>query len=194
MYGTSLHGEVFTANGLKWPPVLSAELAAATEHLPQRPKELVFLLEDIAKSLKKQNEAIWDVNYSVNFLLSEFGKDSGICPCLVSTAKPWWRKLRRDMCGREALGLQGLGPAEFDTFGASYPNPLLLDFAGNAFNAFVLVALVTRIVAGIDWTTSLEPTVKGDSALDDIESSESELQGSSDDEASDEADDSGEDW
>eukprot|EP00972_Heterocapsa_arctica_P049757 7320760-Heterocapsa_arctica.AAC.1 len=102
------HLQAYEGQNWKWPPDLDSEpeLAKALEHMPRRQIECAWYYTKLAQANNIDAEHIVDLNMSIDF--SSAMPRPNVCACLVSTAKPYAVKRQRDLCGYEALNLQGL--------------------------------------------------------------------------------------
>ena len=73
-----------------------------------------------------------------------------MCPRLVSSSHIWLRKHGRSMAPAEALALQGFSHEIQQECDPPLTSVQLMDLAGNAFNAAVLIPIVTACVACLD--------------------------------------------
>ena len=147
------HLEFYSQAKVAWPPALPEAFVAKASCLPRRMQEILFLEERLfgpAESLKTLR--CRDLNMTMGW-----GKwrESGV-PCVVSSAALWLRGPRlggtidRLLCGKELLQLQG-----FDAHRQESPHVFAhkdkVDLAGNAFCAPILLAVVSAVVACVDW-------------------------------------------
>jgi site-specific DNA-cytosine methylase len=144
------HMDAFIALGMDYPPDMG-DFTPTVSHLPRRQAELAFLYKLWNKDEPK--ETVHDLNMSPAF---GAGTKTDECATLVSTSRPWLRKLERDMSGDEALVLQGFDycrqysvNSDFDSM--SFSHSQKLDLAGNAFNAYVFGPLLFSAISHIDF-------------------------------------------
>ena len=144
-----VHLEEYQHAKLTWPPVYKddEQLALATEHLPERQRECAWYHVKVAESQTVATEHIIDLNLNLEW--SAACNTNTECPYIVSTSKLFAVGRRRELCGNEALALQGLWHSELKT--DQFSNLQIIDLAGNAFNGFVLQALFVGIVSVFPW-------------------------------------------
>ena len=154
------HYTAFRNRGWHWPPDYTTDpaLHRRLEHLPERQCQLGWFLWNWTRLPDVMHEQpaikVWDVNPTMGFIEKQMASTAA-CPTLVSTAQLMVIGSPcgiRDVCGVEALHLQGLPPClvKQAALDAVVHNNAVLDLAGNAFNGFVCGGLFISIFSAMD--------------------------------------------
>ena len=143
--GAVQHLELFMQEGLEWPPdwSLCPEADQASQHLPERARDIIYF-HSLCKREDPQIETVHDVNMSMGW----GGQAESAVPCIVCTSKMWLRLEQRQLYGGELLALQGCPYYHLHHDRFSHDEMTVL--AGNAFNAFCTVAVVTATFATME--------------------------------------------
>ena len=150
------HLEHYSQAHVAWPPELhmSPAFVAKASCLTTRAQEILFLEETLSGPAENlQNLKCRDLNMTMawgNWRESEV-------PCVVSTASLWLRGPRpggaidRLLSGKELLQLQGFEARRQEEAPHAFSQRDKTDLAGNAFCGPMLFALVSGVVACVDW-------------------------------------------
>jgi hypothetical protein len=87
-----------------------------------------------------------DLNQSLKWQLGN--QTYGVAHCLCESSRPFCVKLERDLCGPEAMNLQGLNA---DDIVGEYSDKDLFSLSGAAFNGFVIDSIIMSIAACTPW-------------------------------------------
>ena len=153
------HLEHYSQARVAWPPVLPQAFVAKASCLTTRAQEVLFLEETLsgpAESL--QTLKCRDLNMTMGW-----GKwrESQV-PCVVSTSVLWLRGPRpggtidRLLSGKELLQLQGFDAHRQEETPHGFTQKDKVDLAGNAFCGPILFAVVSGVVACVNWQAAFE--------------------------------------
>lgn len=109
------------------------------------PIQVAWYLEKVIRPTLDGEEAVCDLNTNLAWLLGSMRPQQA--SCIVSTSRPWSIQRRRCVSGSEALHLQGLPP--WNQRITEFSESQLFDLAGNAFNGYVLIAVLAAMVAAL---------------------------------------------
>lgn len=153
------HKEAFDTQGFPWPPSKEdfeeCDLVSAVEHLPVRAAECVYYhqrnISLTGHDWIAEKETIVDLNMSLKWQVVNY--NGWAAPCLVSSSRPYFFRAKRDMCGLEAMALQGWEFHDINQasdFGR-FSDSSLIKLAGNAMNCFVLAYILLGAITFMDW-------------------------------------------
>jgi hypothetical protein len=108
-------------------------------------------------------DIVIDLNLSIDWQRSAFS-DVPWAACLTSGSRPFYIKRMRDLCGHEALQLQGIDMSRM--FTGSLSHTALIDLAGEAYNLFALAAVFIAGISCVDVATLVDATQAAPSELD----------------------------
>lgn len=159
------HLNAYKMENVEWPPTYSEDFHAKTQRLCDRQKEILFLEEATAGEAASVRP--WTCR-DINMTLAWSRVRQEILPCIVSSSVMWIRgvinetpdgQVKRviDRClsGAELLSLQGFplclqaraDAQSGDTAEKKFSDRQKVDVAGNAFNAAVLIPVLTATFA-----------------------------------------------
>ena len=138
------HLEIYQSHGVPWPPVYSEEFRAELDFLPERQKEIGWLLHMVnerekANALGKHCEIAQDINMSIGWGTSAWGE----VPCIITSSVILLVERRRLLWGIEAMRLQ-MWPSIHGL--SSYSHEQLMDLAGNAFCGGCIMGAVIALL------------------------------------------------
>ena len=150
------HLERYSQAHVAWPPELQMYPAfvAKASCLPPRAQEILFLEE----TLSGPAENLLNLKCrDLNMTMAWGSWRESHTPCVVSTASMWLRGPRpggaidRLLSGKELLHLQGFEARVQEAAPQAFSHKDKTDLAGNAFCGPILLALVSGVVACVDW-------------------------------------------
>lgn len=161
------HMEIFTRVGYTYPPTTDDledhMLTDAISHLPRRMQETAYFhtrsfqeqsADDDDTTVAKETV---DINKTLQWNITETTR-AAVC-CLASSSKIWLLGRRRELCGHEALLLQGweIGDLHHEPLSClPFASRTLCSIAGNAMNGFAdckNVGWPRHLVAMDSWCT-----------------------------------------
>ena len=131
---------------MKWPPELVDTFQEKTKHMPKRMQDAAaFFFSTIAsRKLGQQDvESVHDLNPNLDWV-ADAPFSLGHFPCIVCSSHFWLGKSQRSVMGVECLYVQGFSTKTLHK--GSMTDTDLQEFAGNAFNGFVVLAVGIGIV------------------------------------------------
>lgn len=143
------HNEIFTQNGLSYPPMLTKAFLEKTVGLTQRQREVLYFDEQVyGEAADLTQLRVRDLHNSLAWGSSR----EGICPCLVSSAIIWARGpctfpdgttecMDRLLSGQELLMFQGFDEGLQNRCQTEISHNELVDIAGNHFGKAPVGAL-----------------------------------------------------
>jgi site-specific DNA-cytosine methylase len=134
------HLEIYRNNDVEWPPSYDSDPSWRDRmaYLPDRQKECAWFYKVVAQRLNLALDVITDLNLSLDWSLSCFNDPPHIA-CLATTSRPYSVLREREVCGEEALQMQGLHRSCYSSM-CDLSNAKLIDLAGDAYNGFALAA------------------------------------------------------
>ena len=130
---------------MQWPPQMSPEFLRRCEHLTQRHSEIAFFqtFRPRAEFDGSGSETVHDLNFTVTWE----NQTIAMAPTIVCTSILWLSRKQRQVCGVEALRLQGFPGRLADTLHSDHGLSLAqkMELAGNAFNGLVVSAVFIAV-------------------------------------------------